>query len=349
MISADDKIEIFQLIVAKEYRQALVLLDAMIARDGASEEWLRLKARCLLGLDDFDAASELYNRMLEKGAACSAAARGEAALLLGQNSAACTFFEQAGAANLGDDGLLLAAAGSYLSGRIVTCIHYLGVYFKSGADWDEDDPIDLVLQQVLARHEFYDFEQIYLDVQESVLESVENPRNRWFSINIPVYELYTASTPAKQRQRAQALAAILSPQQKIEFSGATQQLQKILQDFAASEEDARFGLESLKLLHESNWSELAKLVLAMQLEHLKEFSERFALTQERIAQSSLQQIIPLLPLRLAMALMVLYAIADSEDRLLQRMVQEIEGDILAGLIQLAFQAFYVEIDRAGGV
>jgi len=43
--------------------------------------------------------------------------------------------------------------------------------------------------------------------------------------------------------------------------------------------------------------------------------------------------------------MLLYAIADSNDRLLQQMVQNIEDELLAALIQIAFQAFYLEMER----
>ena len=344
MKQQEETIEIFRLLVDKQYAQALVLLDALIAEQPGAETWLLLKGRCLLGLEDFSAAAELYNRLIEAGKALTPVARGEAALLLGQERTALAFFQQTHPAQLGDDGRLLAAASAYLCGRIETCQRFLGDYFQAEGDWDEDDPVDLVLQQVLERYQYNDLEQIYLDVEESLRQGAKNPRNRWFSINIPVYELYTAGTPEKRRERAARLTEMLSPGQKPEFPGAAVALKKILQDFAASEKDARFGLESLKLLEESNWSELARLILAMQLEHLKEFAERFGLTRERITGSSLQQIIPLLPLRLALGLMVLYAIADTGDRLLQRMAQEIEDDLVTALIRIALQAFYFEMD-----
>jgi hypothetical protein len=341
----DESAQVLETIVEKEFAQAIVLLDAMILLEPGEEYWVLLKARCHLGLEDHPAAAEIYNLILEQDKVYSQRSRGEAALVLGEEKTALTIFERMGNAKLGAEGLLMAAVSAYLCGRIDMCQRFLVDFFRAEGDWDEDDPIDLVLQQVLPRHEFHDFEQLYLDAQELTVEGAQNPRNRWFSINIPVYELYTASTPDKQQQRARALAAILSPFKKIDFKDATGQLKTILADFAASEQDARFGLESLKLLNEANWSELAKLILALQLEHLEEFSGLFGLSPERISKSALQQIIPLLPLRLAIGLMVLYAIADSEDRLLQRMVQEIENDLVASLIQIAFQTFYIEIDR----
>lgn len=329
----------------KEYARAIELLLPEAAGEKMNEEALLLQARCDLAMHHHAAAGKIYTFLLQQGKQFSAAARAEAALILGQPQTSLSLLAPLAKNELEGEAILIGVVSAYCCGRINECMRYLNLFVRSGREWDEEDPIDLVIEHALERSEYHDLEQIYLDAQESVQSGSHNPRNRWFSINIPVYELYTASRPEKRQKRAATLVRILAPGEIFSPEGAKERLRGILRDFAGSEEDARFGLESLKHLDTSNWAELARLIMALQLEHLRQFAGSLGLEDESITASALQQLVPLLPLRQAMGLMLLYAIADSNDRLLQQMVQNIEDELLAALIQIAFQAFYLEMER----
>ncbi len=332
-------------IAEKEYARAIELLLPAAAGEKMNEEALLLQARCDLALHHHAAAGKIYSFMLQQGAPFSPAARAEAALILGQPQTSLALLAPLATGDLTGEAALIASVSAYCCGRISDCMRYLARFAAAGEEWDEEDPVELVIEHALERSEYHDLEQIYLDAQESAGKPGPQPRNRWFAINIPVYELYTASRPDKRLKRAAALVRVLAPGEPFSPEGATERLRGILQDFAGSEEDARFGLESLKHLEAGNWAELARMIMALQLEHLRQFAGSLGLEGERIATGALQQLIPLLPLRPAMGLMLLYAIADSEDRMLQQMVPNIEEEVLAALIQVAFQAFYLEMER----
>lgn len=329
----------------QEYARAIEMLLPVIAANSMDEEALLLQARCDLALHHHAAAGKIYSFLLQHGAPFSPAARAEAALILGQPQTSRVLLAPLFKEGVRGDTALIAAVSAYCCGRISESMRCLTSLVKHEEEWEEDNPVDLVIKHALERSEYHDLEQIYLDAQETVQSGNPRPRNRWFSINMPVYELYTASRPEKRQQRAVALVRILMPGEPLSLKGAQERLRQILEDFAASEEDARFGLESLKHLDAADWAELARLVMALQLEHLRQFAGSLGLEGERIASGALQQLIPLLPLRPAMGLMLLYAIADSEDRMLQQMVQNVEDDLLAALIQVAFQSFYLEMER----
>jgi hypothetical protein len=329
----------------KEYALAIELLLPVVASDSMNETALLLQARCDMALHHHAASGKIYSFILQQQKSFSPAACAEAALILGQPRTGMTILAPAAKSGIKGEAALIAAASAYSCGRISECMRHLALFVKGEEEWDEEEPIDIVLEHALERCEYHDLEQIYLDAQEAVQSGNPQPRNRWFSINMPVYELYTASRAEKRQQRAASLVRTLAPGESFSPAGAQERLRKIMQDFATSEDDARFGLESLKHLDDRNWAELARLVMAMQLEHLRQFAGDLGLEGERIAASALQQLIPLLPLRPAMGLMLLYAIADSEDRMLQRMVQNIEDDLLAALIQVAFHSFYIDMER----
>ena len=327
------------------YQLAIELLLPLVAANSLDEEALLLQARCDLALDQHAAAGKIYSFMLQQEKSFTATARAEAALILGQPATSLKLLAHPARSGPKGETALIAAVSAYCSGRISDTMRHLAIMVKAEEEWDEEAPIDIVVDHALERSEYHDLEHLYLDAQEAVTKGNPQPRNRWFSINIPVYELYTASRPEKRLQRANAIVRILAPGETLTPEGARPRLRQILQDFAASEEDARFGLESLKNLDDNDWASLARLIMALLLEHLKQFAGDLGLEGERMAASALQQLIPLLPLRVAMGLMLLYAIADSEDRLLQQMVQNVEDDLLAALIGIAFQAFYVEMER----
>ncbi|HNW58536.1 MAG TPA: hypothetical protein PKI62_02525 [bacterium] len=329
----------------KEYARAIELLVPVVAENSLNEAALLLQARCDMALHQHAAAGKIYSFLLQQEKSFSPAARAEAALILGQPRASLNLLMPLLKSPPPAETALLAAVCAYSCGRMRDCLELLARMVKSAAEWDEEAPLEVVIEHALERSEYHDLEQIYLDAQEMVQAGNPRPRNRWFAINMPVYELYTASRAEKRQQRAASLVRILAPGETFVPQGAAERLQRILQDFAASEEDARFGLESLKHLEAGNWAELARLIMAMQLEHLRQFAGNLGLEGEQIAASALQQLIPLLPLRPAMGLMLLYAIADSEDRMLQQMMQNIEEELLAALIQVAFHSFYVDMER----
>ncbi|HOT96133.1 MAG TPA: hypothetical protein PLG50_02805 [bacterium] len=334
-----------QAISRKEYAKAVELLVPVVAENSLNEPALLLQARCDMALRQHAAAGKIYSYLLQQEKLFSPAARAEAALILGQPRSSLTLLAPLVRADLLGETALLAAVCAYCCGRMTECLTMLMHLVKSGEEWDEEAPIEVVIEHALERSEYHDLEQMYLDAQEMVQTGNLQPRNRWFSINMPVYELYTASRAERRQQRAAALIRILAPGETLSPEGARERLCQILQDFAASETDARFGLESLKHLEAGQWSEVARLIMAMQLEHLRQFAGDLGLEGDRIAASALQQLIPLLPLRPAMGLMLLYAIADDEDRMLQQMVQNIEEELLAALIQVAFHSFYVDMER----
>ncbi len=329
----------------KEYARAVELLVPVVADNSLNEAALLLQARCDMALHQHAAAGKIYSFLLQQEKSFSAAARAEASLILGQPRTGLTLLAPLVRADIPGETALLAAVCAYGCGRLSECLTMLMHLVKSGEEWDEEAPLELVIEHALERSEYHDLEQLYLDAQEMVQAGNRQPRNRWFSINMPVYELYTASRAERRQQRASALIRILAPGETFNPEGARDRLRQILQDFAASETDARFGLESLKHLDAGEWSQVARLIMAMQLEHLRQFAGDLGLESEQIAASALQQLIPLLPLRPAMGLMLLYAIADDADRMLQQMVQKIEEELLAALIQVAFHSFYIDMER----
>ena len=155
---------------------------------------------------------------------------------------------------------------------------------------------DLVafLQPLLDDDEYHDFEHLYLDELER-FEGSHDAHNRWFHLNMPVYELLTAADPEQGRARAQSLLKLLAPEraEKLLNHGESE-LERIIRDFSRREVDARFGLEALKLLRQKQYPGLAGLVLALLLENLKEFGPSFALSADQIKDSNLQQLVLLL-------------------------------------------------------
>ena len=153
--------------------------------------------------------------------------------------------------------------------------------------------------------------------------------NRWFAITLPIFWFYTAPPGEEQKQRAAHLFQLIAGESMPDDSmDGHEQMKNILFDFASSQSDARFGLEALKYLQERNYEQVARLILALQLEHLKEFAFYFRLRPETVADSNMRELVPLLPLRIATILMFLYASSDPQDTIEEMAKQIIDKDFL---------------------
>ncbi|MBN2356750.1 hypothetical protein JXO59_11605 [candidate division KSB1 bacterium] len=325
----------------EEFERALSMLSPLLQRDGRNEKALLLEARCQTALGRQEAAETTYRFIEQNQGNFSSIARAEAHLLFGRDANVLELLHNTDV----PEGQLLAAVAAYRLGRIAHCQKHLHRFIRAGEEWQDEDAISPLLMHLLPRPEFLDFEQIYLDARDNYGRGESSSQNRWFALNMPIYELYTAGTPQKRKARALILAQLLIDQGEVDLNAGRANLLQILQDFAASQEDARFGLESLKQLNEGRYARVAKNILSMQLEHLAQFGEHIGLTAAVVRDSQLQQLIPMLPHRLALCLMLLYAISGSEDRLMQAMQQEVEPELTTALISLAFKGFYQEFDR----
>jgi hypothetical protein len=325
------------------YRRAIEIADDFLREDADDPEALTILGRVQLGTGETEKALKTYTHIL-KHKKFSPGLHAEAALVLDNPQLAQTILLKAMKKTPDHPDLLfLAAVTEYQLGHIPRVTDCLLAAIESGLDWNDEDPITLVVEHCLSGVEFMDLECIYLDCQAQLFEAKTAPQNRWFGLNMPIYELYTASTPDKQKKRGLELLDTLLGKGVMSIAAGQADLKKIFTDFSTSEQDARFGLEGLKLLETNSHDLLARQVLALQLEHLKEFAVLLAIPADQIAAVSIQSLTVQLPLRLSTGLLILYAISTNEDRLTQLMKQEVEPAILAALIAACFSSFYSEI------
>ncbi|GEM_PF-493018 len=340
-------VEARALLQQQKFVEAVAVLKNAIKREPNHSEPLILLARCYLGLGRREEAMAIYRSLLAPSFKATLSARGEAELLLGNFYQALQHFDSAQKHNsIDEETYFLAAVAAYLAGHMGRAFGYLRQVARRGFEWEDDNPLDLVIQHLLRTFDYQDFEQIYLDAMEAVEQNRANPQNRWFSLSMPVYETLIASSNEKQKESALFLAERLDSEG---HEGALEQgdreLQNILKDFARNESDARFGLEALKLAEEKKYGQVAGLILGLQLEHLKQFAPYFDLGAETIVGSSLQNLVPLLPQRMALALMLLYSASEPQDKIAQIVSQKMDPNLMAGLIALSFKAFYLEVKR----
>ncbi len=335
----------FEMMRKHKYDQAENVLKSALARHHDNYDAMVALARCQLGQGKHKEALHTYQHIDSHDEPGKTASKGEAALVLGRTEEALRHFEAALKENKSADLYALTALTEYALGFIYHAVEHLKQAARRGWDWEDNDPFDLVVQQILPKREFHDFEHLWLDVEESVKENKLNPQNRWFSINMPVYELFNTDKPDRQKKRALALVRILSPQFDMTFlEKGSQELKNILTDFAQNQQDPTFGEQATKMLEQQKWQEIARLVLALQLEHLKQFSQYFGLSGEYIEKSNLQKIVPVLPFKIAMALMVLYFITDPKDKIHPVAQLKLDNNFIAGLIAAAFIVFYQQVD-----
>jgi len=346
--NSDDLLQKAQeLFLQKDFPEALGLLHRVLDRDPHNEKARLALARCQLALEQFEAAIDTYTQLLDKRQNPTFATQAEAELVLGKTTEALKHFEAAAKYDPENaDTQFLLSVASYLEGFISHTYHHLKNAVSMGFEWADDDPLDFVAQYVLMPKEFFDFEQIYLDAQESVAKNQDVTRNRWFSLNMPIYELFSASDPDKKLKRAEYIKELIAPHWlDFDFSHGEKDLEIILKDFSKSEVDATFGLEAQKQIQEKQYSQVAGLILSLQLEHLRQLAGHFALTATIVDSSHLQNVVVMLPLPMAMALMVLYAASDPKDQLLKMVEHNIPENILAGLIALSFSVFYHSLNK----
>jgi len=238
---------------------------------------------------------------------------------------------------------LLAAVIAYREGFIPHAMVHLRRAIEAQLRWEEDDALDRTIQPLLGGEEYLDFEQLYLDELER-FEGSRDAHNRWFHLNMPVYELLTAAGSEQGRARAQSLLNLLAPERAEKLLGhGEKELERIIRDFSRSEVDARFGLEALKLLRQKQYPGLAGLVLALLLENLKEFGPFFALSADQIKDSNLQQLVVLLPLRIAIDLLLLYSLSEPKVKMGEALSLDWETRPFLGLMAAAFVNFYQQV------
>jgi len=326
----------------EEYEHALQLLSPILQRSDRQETAWLWQARCQLALHRHEDSAITYRFILDNPQPFAEVAQAEALLALGKDQRAALLLSGRKKA---PETLLLTAVTAYRMGRIPDCLSQLKEVVRQGWEWKDEDPITPLIQHVLARTEFLDFEQLYIDAQDIVAQGIERSKNRWFALNIPIYELYTSSTPEKQLSRGTELMELLAPAEIVEIATSRANLELILRDFAASPSDASFGLDSLARLQSGDHALLAGNILAIQLEHLAQFVELLGISPQVLRTSRLHELIPLLPQRIAFCLLVLYAVSGGEDRTMQQMQGELDSKLNYALILAAFKGYYQEIAR----
>lgn len=307
-----------------------------------SPDAVQFAARCELARGDGAAAQKLYEKLSHLKKA-TVAQRAEAALGHHRFVAAKKFYEQALQQQTAEgELLLLAAIAEYKLGRISAAMQHLEEAARLDYDWQDESPVDRVIQYVLSASEFGDFEQLYLDAGERISGNSEQWQNRWFSIMLPIMDCYTASDPAKQEKRVAVLLQNFSSEFDMQFMHrGPQELERLLTDLARSQVDATFGLEALKNLREGRLAQVSQLVLSLELEHLKQFADLFGLQADRMTSGNFQGFVVLLPRPIALCLMTLYS-AGAQEELLKSIA--VHPTWLAALIAAGFIHFYHQIE-----
>ncbi len=305
--------------------------------------------QCKLALRDFEEAKNIYQNLLTIKDPALLPVQAEAELVLGKYRDALQHFETCSKAQSpAGDFLFLTSIAAYKSGNILKTKVVMLRAVQSGFDWTDDMPVDHIAGYVLLPVEFNDFEQIYLDVCEESEDENQIAQNRWFAINIPVYEFFTATE--NQKEKAQVIIDLISdPSFFFLLDKGKAELELLINNLAKSEADARFGLEAVKLFNNNDLNALAELMLALFLEHINQSGAIFGLEQDFIKSSQLQDLILLLPYKISVLLMFLYAVSHPVVQVQQSEKINIDDNILAGLIVQCFLIFYQEIKNFNSI
>ncbi len=338
---------VLKLMKQHQYENAESVIQRLLD-EGEHELLLFIQlARCQLALEKFEEALHSYNHLLHYAEELDVASGLEAALVLDQKERAlqlCRLGEQSGKENA--EFQFLAALAHYKNGNIKSTINSLTRALQLDLLWDDDDPIDFIGQQVLPKHEFHDFEQIYLDCHERVHEQTENPQNRWFSFNMPVWDLLKAGSSQRQGQRAIELASLLSPHfDPLFLNNGKNELGRIINDMSKNQENEIFVEKMRDMIRENRWSEAAGLILSLELENLAQFAPFFNLEQQEVKGANLQYLLNLLPMRLAVGLIYLYSVSHPDEKLANYDLVHLSDDLLAGLIATCFVSFYQQVNQ----
>lgn len=342
MVLSKAKKLITDLMVAGEYDQAHKELLTLVEELPDNISLQVLLARCNIALGKFEEAEKIYSNLSKTREPSHIAVKSEADLVLGRQKQALAELETGLAGNAPDaEEFFLVALIAYKNGNIVKTIDYMKRAVEQDLEWEDELPVNILVDHILATQEYHDFENIYLDICEQIDEGHDQTNNRWFAINMPVYDFYTSDDSTDIR--ALKLVDQIFPNAPKEYLvKGKEKLESILMDLAASQTDARFGLEAMKQLKENHIKELAELVLAMLLEHLAQFSDLMGLDPEFVKKSQLQELVKLLPYRLAVIAMVLFTISHPIETVKPR---EEPVTVLAGLIASCLTGFYLEIDQ----
>ncbi len=330
---------------AHEYETAVQAINDLMDDGFHDHTTIRALARCQLALEQHEEALNNYTHLFQHADDSDSSSRAEAALVLDKPKQALPLFQTAlqQSANNGELYFLLAM-NEYRLGLIRPASTHLQDAIRTGFDWDDDDAHDFVAQQVLPIREFHDFEQIFLDAVEVVKDQIDHPQNRWFSLNMPVFDMLSASNPERQKKRAADFAKLLGTHfDDLFLSNGRTELWRILDDLANSDMNPEFGKEARQALKSEDYVRIAQLILALHLEHLKQFAESFGLSADQIDQSKLQRLIPLLPMRLAVALIFLYSTSNPDDQL-PNYNNKLENNTLAALLAACFISYYQQVD-----
>jgi tetratricopeptide (TPR) repeat protein len=329
-----------------EIENAIETLDTILEHEPNHPEALLLEARSYLALDDPDQARQRYQSILESGEEIPLLLQAEAELILHPESPPLQTFSSQPAEKQGAEGAFLAAIAHYRGGNIPQTRTDLITAVKKGFEWQDDSPVDFIAQYLILGEDFFDFEQLYLDAEETVHQGNTSPQNRWFALNMPIIEMLNAGSSDRQRERAEYLAELINPENKpVHLESMADALPAIVSDFTRNSEDARFGLEAKKHLENDSIEELAKLILAMQLEHLRQFAPLLGHEPKEIQTRQLQRLIPLLPHRIALTVLFLYSISGSDEHAQHLKDTRPEPTLLRGLITLCWTSFYKTINK----
>ena len=91
------------------------------------------------------------------------------------------------------------------------------------------------------------------------------------------------------------------------------------------------------------------MILAVILEHLKQFSNCFGLSQTNIATSQLQTLVPLLPLPIATSIMLIYFQSDPQRKIQAEIQSTLEDYQISAVLAAGFIAFYQYIDQYSNI
>ena len=302
-------------------------------------------ARCQLAQEKHDEAVHNYTHLLQHSEDADAITAIEAALVLDKLNDAfqlCRISRDQYEDN--PEFHFFFALASYKQGMIKAASEQLSICIRMDFEWDDDDPIDFVAQQVLPTREFHDFEQLYLDAQEHAHENSGRGQNRWSFLNMPIWEVFSASDAKQQRKRAVALSELLSSHfDELFLSNGKSELWRIVNDLKENESQAVYFKSTSTAIRKGDYAKTAELVLALQLEHLQEFAALFGLSKKEIKESQLQNLLSMLPLHLAIGLLFLFSASHAQAEIPKKDQIKLPDDIFAGLIAACFVSFYQQV------
>ena len=304
---------------------------------------LTLLGRCQLALEQFEDALYSYQQVADQNNPVYLFSQAEAALVLGQTELAYDFFESVQDVSQNIDYHVLRAVTEYKLGFVRHCMALLNKVIQIGYEWEDEDPVDQVIRQVLPIDEYHDFEHIYLDLVEKDKGSAQN---RWLYITAPIYEIFQASSEDQQNRRILKVIRTLSPSFNKNFIDAgRQKLETIIRDFSESKTDSTFGSKTLQALNDEKWQDTAQLILAVMLEHLKQFSNVFGMSPRNVAASQLRSLVPLLPLHIATSVMLVFFQSDPRNKIHKDISLTPNANQVCAVLAAGFIAFYQQIDR----